>query len=254
MRSHTLRRIPVIAAVVVAVTAVVSTTAAAEQLGGQGDPVGITTECTAGTATLSINFGVATRGTTVVVTVENLTPLTVEVPAEGHGTVVWGGIPSGVWDISYTIDGGQLHTFSNVDLVCPQPPVVKLSCRDGQIYFSFTLDGTNPDWRYYWDFYLPDAEVDEYGDAMASPGTVEIGPFEDGSTHYFFSGYWVGNNQPAFGEWKYTFDCAAIIAESQAGFPGVGSSSDALALTAGAVLIAGVGLLGLGRRRRTAHA
>ena len=248
---------------VVAVVAIASAApVSAEQITGQSEPISIETECESGMAGLRVNFSLGVIGHTVVITVGDRTPVTVLDPNSNGSTAVVSGIPSGVYDISYTVDSGDPATHTDVDLVCPQPPVVTLSCRDGQIYFTYTLDGTKPEWRYVVDLYLsdPDEDVDVYFNENEAPDTRELGPLTDGATYAFLVNNLVvnlGGRRVFFKE--YTLNCEEILASqgglpgtgsSEHGLPGTGSSAEQLALIAGALLAVGVALAAAVRLRR----
>lgn len=234
---------------VVAVVAIASAApVSAETITDQSEPISIQSECDSGFAWLRVDFTGGVIGHTVVITVGGRTPVTVLNPNSNGSTVVVPGIPSGVYDISYTVDSGAPVTHTDVDLVCPQPPAFTLSCRGGQIYFTYTLDGTKPEWRYVVSFYLkdPDEDVDVYFNDNEAPDTREIGPLTDGATYGFLVNVRVNNNEPRVFLKDYTLSCAEILAE----MPGGGSSSDQLALIAGALLAVGVALTAAVRPRR----
>ncbi len=183
-------------------------------------------------------------GATVMVSVDGGTPVQF-LPVMGNFVLWFYDVGSGYHDVSWTVNGGELHQVNDLEVLCAQNPVITYSCRDGQAYVQVALDATKPEWTYYVLLSsLPDFD-EEYSQSDRT-GTLELGPFPDGSSHALETSWYSSGNYAGLQiSIEFTFDCASYAVS----VPATGSNTGPMLALAG--LSVGVGLvLTLPRRLR----
>ena len=211
--------------------------------------ISVTTQCEKGEAEIRIGAVEGLYGLPVVVSVDGGAPVN-WTPSSGEPTLWFYHLASGYHDVSVSVDEGTVQSVNDLDIRCAQAPTITYSCRGGQAYVQVALDSTKPEWTYNVVLMaLPDYDPEEYNQSGLT-GTIELGPFPDGSGHSLDVRLYVSGNYFELSHTReFTFDCASYVVDVGAG--ATGSNTGPMLAVAG--LLVGLGMvLTVPRRMRRA--